>query len=69
MSRRNHVIVLDEPLNYMDVMFRRQLTEAFAMLRPTVLLIEHDDFFLRNLATVIVNLDTGDTDRTTPDPL
>lgn len=57
LSRRNHVIVLDEPLNYMDVMFRRQLVEAFTVLRPTVLLIEHDDFFLRNLATVIVNLD------------
>ena len=57
LSRRNHVIVLDEPLNYMDIMFRKQFLKAFELLRPTVLLIEHDSFFLRNLATVIVNLD------------
>ena len=69
LSRRNHVIVLDEPLNYMDVMFRRQLVEAFRALRPTVLLIEHDDFFLRNLATVIVDLDTGGTERVLRSPL
>ncbi len=69
LSGRNHVIVLDEPLNYMDVMFRRQLVEAFRALRPTVLLIEHDDFFLRNLATVIVDLDTGGTERVLRSPL
>lgn len=57
LSRRNHIIVLDEPLNYMDNMFRKQILRAFKMLRPTVLLIEHDSFFLQNLATVIVNLD------------
>ena len=57
LSRRNHVIVSDEPLNYMDVMFREQFIRACGLLRPTVLLIEHDDFFLWELATVVVNLD------------
>lgn len=59
LSKRNHVIVLDEPLNYMDVMFREQLEKAFELVRPTVLLIEHDAYFLQGVSTIILNLDEG----------
>lgn len=59
LSRRNNVIVLDEPLNYMDVMFRMQIEKAFELVRPTVLLIEHDEYFLQGISTIILNLDEG----------
>lgn len=58
-SKRNHVVVLDEPFNYMDVMFRNQIEKAFRFVRPTALLIEHDESFLQEAATIILNLDEG----------
>ena len=40
-------------------MFREQLEKAFEFVRPTVLLIEHDAYFLQGVSTIILNLDEG----------
>lgn len=56
LAEKNNVIIMDEPLNYMDVMFREQLTTAIKELRPTLIFVEHDNSFGEQLATAILNL-------------
>ena len=56
LAEKNNVMIMDEPLNYMDVMFREQLTTAIKELRPTLIFVEHDNSFGEQLATDILNL-------------
>ena len=56
LSQKNHIIILDEPLNYMDVMFREQLEKAILIIKPTVIFVEHDIRFGENVATDILEL-------------
>lgn len=58
LSQRNHIIILDEPLNYMDVMFREQLENAILQIRPTIIFVEHDIRFGQNIATDVLELNT-----------
>ncbi|MCL2169640.1 MAG: ATP-binding cassette domain-containing protein [Defluviitaleaceae bacterium] len=52
----NNLLILDEPLNFTDVYFRKQLSEAIIMLAPTMVFVEHDAQFCRDIATGIVSL-------------
>ncbi len=40
----------DEPLNYIDVYSRMQIEEVIAKNRPTMVLVEHDERFAKNIA-------------------
>lgn len=51
-----NLFVWDEPLNYIDILSRMQIEELLAEHRPTILFVEHDITFCRNIATKIVNL-------------
>ena len=57
LSQENHIIILDEPLNYMDNLFREQLEKAIIDTKPTMIFIEHDIKFGEKIATKILNLD------------
>ncbi|MBQ1465761.1 MAG: ABC-F family ATP-binding cassette domain-containing protein [Eubacteriaceae bacterium] len=46
----------DEPLNYVDIPTRIQLEEAIMKYSPTMVFCEHESAFVRNIATVRVEL-------------
>ena len=46
-----HVYIWDEPLNYIDVLSRRQIEELLLASDPTLLLVEHDRRFLETVMT------------------
>ena len=46
-----HVYIWDEPLNYIDVLSRRQIEELILDSCPTLLLVEHDRRFLETVMT------------------
>ena len=51
LSRRAHLYVWDEPLNYIDLYARIQLEELIVREKPTLLFVEHDQAFCRAVAT------------------
>ncbi|MCL2753960.1 MAG: ATP-binding cassette domain-containing protein [Defluviitaleaceae bacterium] len=52
----HNLLILDEPLNFTDIYFRKQLSEAIIALKPTMVFVEHDVEFCRNIATKVVSL-------------
>ena len=56
LSSPAHLYVWDEPLNYIDVLSRRQVEELILEYAPTMLIVEHDKVFLENIGAEVVNL-------------
>lgn len=56
LSKSNNVLLLDEPLNYMDSFFKQQLESAIERLRPTLIFVDHDCKFGEKIATVSIEL-------------
>lgn len=46
----------DEPVNYLDVFNQDQLIKLLKTVKPTMLLVEHDDYFLRQVTDKVINL-------------
>ena len=51
-----NLYIWDEPLNYIDILTRIQIEEAILKYKPTIIFIEHDKTFVKNVATKIINL-------------
>lgn len=51
-----HLYIWDEPLNYIDVYSRMQLEELLLEYAPTILFVEHDSRFCRNIATKVCGM-------------
>ena len=51
-----HLYIWDEPLNFIDLVSRIQQEELLLEYRPTLLFVEHDAAFRRNIATRTVEL-------------
>ncbi|EFM12152.1 ABC transporter related protein [Paenibacillus curdlanolyticus YK9] len=51
-----HLHIWDEPLNFIDVISRMQIEELLLEYAPTILFVEHDSEFCKNIATKVVNL-------------
>ena len=51
-----HLHIWDEPMNYIDVISRMQLEELLTGFQPTILFVEHDKTFCRNVATGTIEL-------------
>lgn len=56
LAGEKHVILLDEPLNYMEILFREELENVILKQQPTLIFTEHDVEFGRRVATRIVEL-------------
>ncbi|MEI5995331.1 Lsa family ABC-F type ribosomal protection protein [Candidatus Enterococcus mansonii] len=52
--------IWDEPLNYLDVFNQEQLEKVIQSVKPTMLLVEHDQAFLEKVATKIISLKKND---------
>ncbi len=51
-----HLYVWDEPLNYIDVLSRVQIEDLLLKCCPTLLFVEHDAAFQKNVATKVIEM-------------
>ncbi|TAH69855.1 MAG: ABC-F type ribosomal protection protein [Anaerolineaceae bacterium] len=51
LSEPAHLFLWDEPLNFIDVLSRVQIEELILAFGPTLVFIEHDRMFAKNIAT------------------
>lgn len=56
LCERGHLLVWDEPLNYIDLISRIQLEDLLLEFTPTILFVEHDRVFCDRLATKVIQL-------------
>lgn len=54
LCEKAHLLVWDEPLNFIDVISRMQLEELLCTAQPTIVFVEHDRTFVENTATKTV---------------
>jgi len=54
-----NVLLLDEPTNHLDIPSKEMLEEAISSFEGTVIAISHDRYFLRQIATRVLNFDEG----------
>jgi ATP-binding cassette subfamily F protein 3 len=52
-------LILDEPTNHLDIASREALLEALEDFEGTVLVVSHDRYFLRCLASRVFEIDRG----------
>jgi len=53
---RAHLYIWDEPLNFIDILSRGQIEELIVKYAPTMLFVEHDRAFAKNVATKEIKL-------------
>lgn len=51
-----HLYLWDEPLNYIDVFSRMQMEELLLEYRPTMIVVEHDEYFRERIATRVLHM-------------
>lgn len=56
LCEKSHVLIWDEPLNFIDVISRMQIENLLLEYKPTILFVEHDKMFCDNVATKIIKL-------------
>ncbi|MDR2976544.1 MAG: ATP-binding cassette domain-containing protein [Streptococcaceae bacterium] len=56
LSQEAQLYIWDEPLNYLDVFNQEQIVKLLKSVKPTMILIEHDQSFIREVADKIVEL-------------
>ena len=56
LSEKSHLLVWDEPLNFIDVLSRMQIELLLLEYKPTILFVEHDSVFCGKIATKKVML-------------
>lgn len=56
LCEKAHLHIWDEPLNFIDVISRLQIEELLLEYSPTILFVEHDSEFCKNIATKIFEL-------------
>ncbi|MFT5683380.1 MAG: lincosamide and streptogramin A transport system ATP-binding/permease protein [Myxococcota bacterium] len=55
-----HMLLWDEPLNYVDMFSREQIESVIMQNHPTMVFIEHDRAFIERVATRVVHLQRSD---------
>lgn len=56
LCQQAHLYIWDEPLNFIDIISRMQLEELILKYLPTMIFVEHDDVFRRNIATKTIEI-------------
>ncbi len=52
-------LVLDEPTNHLDILSREVLLDALSAFEGTIVIVSHDRYFLKRLATRVFEIDRG----------
>ena len=55
-SEQANIYIWDEPLNYIDILTRIQIEEVILKYKPTLIFVEHDESFGREVATKTIIL-------------
>lgn len=55
-SEQANLYVWDEPLNYIDILTRLQIEEAILKYELTLIFVEHDETFVKNVANKIIEI-------------
>lgn len=50
------LLIWDEPMNYIDIPTREKIEQSIIKHEPTILFIEHDKYFIENIATKVIEL-------------
>lgn len=50
------LLLWDEPMNYIDVFSREQIEQAILEFKPTMVFVEHDQYFIDRVATRVLEL-------------
>lgn len=53
LCKQAHLYIWDEPMNYIDVFSRLQIEKLILRYKPTMLIVEHDSYFVKNISTNI----------------
>ena len=56
-SEQANLYIWDEPLNYIDILTRIQIEDAILKYKPTIIFVEHDETFIKKIATKVVRLE------------
>jgi len=56
LCEKAHLLVWDEPLNFIDVLSRMQIEQLLLEHKPTILFVEHDSIFCDAIATRVILL-------------
>ena len=56
-SESANIYIWDEPLNYIDILTRIQIQESILKYKPTIIFVEHDENFIKDVATKVIYLD------------
>lgn len=56
LCEKSHLLIWDEPLNFIDLISRMQIENLLREFKPTILFVEHDRIFCENIATKFVYL-------------
>lgn len=56
-SEQANIYIWDEPLNYIDILTRIQIEDAILNYKPTLIFVEHDETFIKKVATKIIKLE------------
>jgi len=51
LCEKSHLLIWDEPLNFIDVISRMQIENLLSEFEPTILFVEHDSFFSDKIST------------------
>ena len=55
-SEQANLYIWDEPLNYIDILSREQIEEAVLKYNPTLVFVEHDEMFVKNISSKVVEV-------------
>ena len=56
LCQQAHLYLWDEPLNFIDILSRIQMEDLILKFNPTMIFVEHDESFVKSIATQIINL-------------
>lgn len=56
-SEQANLYIWDEPLNYIDILTRIQIEDAILKYKPTIIFVEHDETFIKKIATKVIELE------------
>ena len=56
-SEQANLYIWDEPLNYIDILTRIQIEDAILKYKPTIIFVEHDETFIKRIATKVIELE------------
>ena len=54
-----HILMLDEPANYLDIPARERIEEALSVYPGAVIIVAHDPFLLRRVANKVLQIEGG----------